>query len=282
MIRILIHGGIASFEGRHLKTDDYRISLQRIVQSAYEKLVATNAREAVIYAVQLLEDDELFNAGTGSRIQADGEIRMSASLMDSSTGIFSGVINIQAVQHPIALADHLATQSHTVLAGDEATRYARQQGIPHHSPFTEHRRAEFQRKSAQRTGTVGAVALDHTGRICAATSTGGVGWETPGRVSDSATVAGNYASKHAGVSCTGVGEQIVNDAVASRLVTRVEDGGTLVEVAERMVTESRVRNHFYGFIALDGQGAWVATQTQGQVLFAMASETGGQLFGDAD
>ena len=48
-----------------------------------------------------LEDCELFNAGTGSRIQADGEIRMSAALMDGVNNTFSGVINLQYVKNPI-------------------------------------------------------------------------------------------------------------------------------------------------------------------------------------
>jgi L-asparaginase len=34
----------------------------------------------VAYAVSLLEDDELYNAGIGSQIQSDGIIRMSAAI----------------------------------------------------------------------------------------------------------------------------------------------------------------------------------------------------------
>ena len=49
------------------------------------------------------------------------------------------------------------------------------------------------------------VALDLNGYISAGTSTGGVGGEIPGRVSDSPTVAGNYANEFAGVSATGIG-----------------------------------------------------------------------------
>ncbi len=267
---IIIHGGIASFEGEHLTTAAYQQSLQRIIARAYDRLLAEDARAAVLDAVEQLEDDELFNAGTGSRLQADGEIRMSASLMDARTGIFSAVINLQAVEHPIAVAAHLASARHTMLAGEEATRYARALGMPHHSPFTAHRREEFVRKLAKRTGTVGAVAVDATGRLCAATSTGGVGWETPGRVGDSATVAGNYASPRAGISCTGIGEQLVNHAVAARIVTRVDDGASLEMAIAKTLVEAREQGHFYGLIGLAADGQCIASQTQGQVLYAAA------------
>jgi L-asparaginase len=54
------------------------------------------------------------------------------------------------------------------------------------------------------TGTVGLRCFQiKTGKIAAATSTGGKGFEVPGRISDSATVAGNYANPFCGVSLTG-------------------------------------------------------------------------------
>ena len=76
----------------------------------------------------------------------------------------------------------------------------------------------------EKFGTVGAVALDDKGVVCVGTSTGGIGNETPGRVSDSASVAGTYADQVGGLSCTGKGEHIINQAVAAKVIYRLRDG----------------------------------------------------------
>ena len=205
---LIIHGGAGVREGNHARFDEYGVRLCSVLEQSYAVLAETNARQAVIHAVRLLEDDPLFNAGTGSRLQGDGEIRMSAALMLGGEQSFSGVINISGVEHPIDVADMLSGERHAVLAGEQATLYAHANGFAAYDPVTEYRRGEFERRIGGKSGTVGAVALDGHGKICAATSTGGVGFETPGRVSDSATVAGTYASDRVGVSCTGAGEDI--------------------------------------------------------------------------
>jgi L-asparaginase len=73
----------------------------------YKYLQTHTAAQTVVYTVSLLEDCDLFNAGTGSQIQSDGRIRMSAGLMDGKTRRFSGVINIESVKNPIQVADRL-------------------------------------------------------------------------------------------------------------------------------------------------------------------------------
>ena len=103
-------------------------------------------------------------------------------------------------------------------------------------------------------GTVGIVALDKKANIVAGTSTGGIGNETPGRVSDSPTVAGTYASSKAGVSCTGIGEQITQQAAAAKIVIRVEDGMTLSEAFSKTIIESNYFNYSFGLISLDANG----------------------------
>jgi L-asparaginase len=76
----------------------------------------------------------------------------------------------------------------------------------------------------------------------------------PGRISDSATVAGNYANEFCAVSLTGVGEDIVSGAVASKIVTRVTDGFTLEQAFEKTFEELRKIDGFAGAIAIDKNG----------------------------
>jgi L-asparaginase len=270
MPTLIIHGGAGARETGPGQSEQYAEHLQRIIQQSYPVLLHDGARAAVIHAIRLLEDDPLFNAGTGSRLQRDGVVRMSAALIDSRQQTFAGVINVERIRHPIDFADHLSRQRHTVLAGDKATTYARQSGFGEHDPVTEYRRREFEQKRPGTSGTVGAVALDVEQILCAGTSTGGIGWETPGRVSDSATVAGTYASAAARVSCTGSGEQIVHHAVAARIITRIEDGLSLPEAVDRTIAEANHRGYQYGLIGLDSQGTWSAQQTLGvTTLFAV-------------
>jgi len=109
-------------------------------------------------------------------------------------------------------------------------------------------------EAAGRKGTVGCVALDRLGNIAAATSTGGKGFEIPCRVSDSATVAGNFANACAGISCTGVGEDIVSAALAAKIVTRVTDGFTLKAACDKSFDELKVFDGFAGVIGIAANG----------------------------
>ena len=276
--RIIIHGGIKEFENLQGTEAQYTQSLGEIANNSHRILQQRGARAAVLAAVVALEDAELFNAGTGSRIQADGRIRMSAALMDGNNNVFSGVINIEYVKNPIMVAARLSQEKYPVLAGPAATRFARAHGFESHSPFTEHRLREHLSGTHGLTGTVGAVALDDDGMIFAATSTGGTGGETPGRVSDSATVAGNYASEGLAVSCTGVGENIVNLSVAARIATRQMEGQTLQQAVRKTIEEGIKLGYYFGLIALDRDGNSCVDQTLGKTLYAEAGAKGARTF----
>ncbi|MDG2180771.1 MAG: isoaspartyl peptidase/L-asparaginase [Mariniblastus sp.] len=260
--KLIIHGGAGRMEGRGFSDADYCTSLDRIVRQGFSILQEHGARVAVLNAIRLLESDTIFNAGTGSKLQRDGQVRMSAALIDSTDGIFSGVANIRNVEHPIDVADLLRSEDYHVLDGGEAMDFARQKGIPYHNPTTAHRLKEYREGLLGETGTVGAVALDSQGTICAGTSTGGVGFELPGRLGDTATVAGTYASHVAAVSCTGKGEDIVNLAVAARIVTRVQDGIELREAVQKLIDDANEKNCSFGLISLDAAGNFVVGNTQ--------------------
>ena len=267
---LIIHGGAGAREGSHVGFPRYQRSLHAIREEAWAVLMDQGARAAVLAAVRLLEDDPIFNAGLGSRLQRDGMARMSAALMDADQGIFAGVINIERVRHPIDVADALSGERHPVIAGSHATQLARDLGTDDFDPVTEHRMEEYRNQLAGDRGTVGAVALDDQGGLCAGTSTGGVGFEIPGRVSDSATVAGTYASRAAGVSCTGIGEHIVNHGAAVRVVTRVEDGVGLEQAVSRTIAEADRMGMEYGLIAVDSAGNPVAASARDVVtLYAL-------------
>ena len=268
-MKLLIHGGFFSEFSQSNETKlAKQAAMERIAKSSYEFLKTHTALETVVFAVEQLENDPLFNAGIGSQIQSDGVIRMSASLMDGNTKKFSGVINVQQVKNPIRKAENLMGVDDRVLGGEGANGYAEKNGFEAFSTEIPERRAEYESKQASlRTGTVGCVALDSNGKLAAATSTGGKGFEIPGRISDSATVAGNYANADCAVSCTGVGEDIVSGAVASKIVTRVSDGFSIEKAFNKTFDELKEFDGFAGAIGLDKEGNVFWQESHPKIVF---------------
>ncbi|OUL31799.1 isoaspartyl peptidase/L-asparaginase [Nostoc sp. 106C] len=287
--KLIIHGGAGSSLHGKGGVEAVRQALYTVVEEVYSLLISgANASEAVVQGCQLLEDNPRFNAGTGSVLQSDGQIRMSASLMDGSSGRFSGVINISRVKNPIQLAQFLQTSPDRVLSDYGSAELARELQIPSYNALTDLRlhewiqerqdnfkstmagvvaEPELVESSNARRGTIGVVALDSYGRLAAGTSTGGKGFERIGRVSDSAMPAGNYATNNAGVSCTGIGEDIIDECLAAKIVVRVTDGMSLKEAMKRSFAEAHDHKRDLGAIALDASGA-IAWGKTSQVLLA--------------
>jgi len=280
-MKIIIHGGFFSESSTNLETKIAKQkALIQIVRDSYDYLQTHSALETVVYAVSLLEDDELFNAGIGSQIQSDGKIRMSAALMDGSSMKMSGVINIEEVKNPIQVAEVLMNVDDRILGGSGATNFARRHGFESFSTEIPQRKAEYEAKlKSTGTGTVGCVALDANGKIAVATSTGGKGFEIPGRISDSATVAGNYANEFCGVSLTGVGEDIVSGAVATKIVTRVTDGFSLEAAFEKTFNELTPFDGFAGAIAIDKNGNIFHQDSHPSMVFASFDGEKEEVFG---
>ncbi len=269
-MKLIIHGGFFSESTQSEETKVLKqTALKEIIQKSYQHLLLNSAMDTAVFAVALMEDDPLFNAGLGSQIQKDGKIRMSAAVMDGCTKRFSGVLNIESIQHPIHVAKSLQMESDRVLGGEGANVFAAKTGAPFFNVETIERRQEYQnRLISSGQGTVGCVVLDKEGRLAAATSTGGKGFELSGRISDSATVAGNYANDHCAISCTGVGEDIVSCALAAKIVTRVTDGQTIEEAFKKSFHELKVFDGFAGAIGIDAHGNMYHKESHPNIVYA--------------
>ncbi|MGC9356200.1 MAG: isoaspartyl peptidase/L-asparaginase family protein, partial [Mariniphaga sp.] len=157
---------------------------------------------------------------------------------------------------------------HVLLSGKGASEFARQQGlemVKNKYFFTPSRykslkrlqKQERERTPADNTGTVGCVALDIHGNLCAGTSTGGMTNKKYGRIGDSPIIgAGNYANnKTCAVSCTGHGEYFIRLGVAHDISALMEYKN--LEVAEACQEEIRKLGELSGtggVIALDANG----------------------------
>lgn len=216
------------------------------------------ALDAVCAAVVALEDDPLFNAGTGSVLNRDGAVEMDASVMTGRELRAGGVAAIGRVRNPVLVARKVMEATpHVLLAGPAATAFARAHGFADYDPVTRASLRRFRLQAAAgMPGTVGAVALDAAGTLSAATSTGGVSLKLPGRVGDSPIPgAGNYATAHAAASATGNGELMMRTLAAKTVCDLVAAGRTAQAAAGAAVRALPIRDgESGGMIALDARG----------------------------
>jgi len=198
-------------------------------------------------------------------------------LMDGPEQKFSGVIGVSQVKNPIQIARHLQNHSSRVLSLPGAETMARELGLPVANLITAKRLEQWRllaHDEVTGSDTVGAVLWHPDQGLAAGTSTGGRGFEYPGRVTDSATVAGNYASNYAAISATGIGEEIVDDALAARLETRCRDGMSLADASHRCFAEARDKNRSYGWIAVAPEGQWAIAYTTKAMTYVVMDDQG--------
>lgn len=273
-MKILCHGGVSN-RSPNLKAK------QKDVDRAADAGMATmtqggSALDAVVEAVSIMEDSPLCNAGTGSFIQMDGQVRMDAALMDQDLNIGS-VIQISEVKNPIRVARTILDCGvHSILQGSLASDWAHRMGHAYFDPRTEQRvitwLEQWQQtrhldtyeliltlrdkvESGEMLGTVGAVALDDAGRMAAGTSTGGLKLDMPGRVGDVPLIGcGTYCNAFGAVSCTGTGERIIKVVLAKQIVDALEHGRTLEEALDAALDKMTQIQGLCGFIVVTPSG----------------------------
>ncbi len=139
---LIIHGGARGhYPATKEKAEFFKDTIRDIVEDAYKILErGGSAIEAVERATVLLEDHPIFNAGRGSKIQADGKIRMSASIMNGATQKFSSVFNVQGLRNPIVLAKKLNSAPYRNMSEKGAVAKAKEWKLEFRSPFTKGRK----------------------------------------------------------------------------------------------------------------------------------------------
>jgi beta-aspartyl-peptidase (threonine type) len=232
------------------------------------------ALDAVQAAVQVMEDSAHFNAGYGAALTENSEHELDASIMDGATLQCGAVAGVRTVKNPISLARLVMTKTrHVLLMGDGAEQFATAQGVERveNRHFdTEHRRrildevlqerartgmADGPRQREAAYGTVGCVVRDASGRLAAATSTGGMTGKRWGRVGDTPVIgAGNYADDRVAISCTGTGEQFIRHVVAHEIAARMRLAGESLEQATRALVFDTLQPDDGGLIAVDRDG----------------------------
>ncbi|KAK5650435.1 hypothetical protein RI129_001464 [Pyrocoelia pectoralis] len=268
---ILVHGGA----GTKVKDEAHlQLILEGVKNAAREgyKILTSENRsviDAVEVAVKIMELNEVFNAGRGSVLNADGEVEMDASIMVGSDLSAGAVTVVRNIEHPISLARLVMEKTdHVLLAGDGAERFAREHGVPFlpaGSLITDRRKKlwEQEKVSAKISNpevcgeTVGALAIDELGHLAAATSTGGRAKKLVGRSSDTCMIgSGTYADDNLGaVSTTGHGETVAKFCLAHAIIRDLENGKNAQQATTDCIKRMTERlNNTAGAITLSKAG----------------------------
>lgn len=249
-MRLYVHGGVS---GRTRPARDLTFA----VDAARESSSAVGAVEA---AICKLEDDPELNAGYGAVLNVAGELELDAGIADGSTGALGAVAGV-AVRNPIRLARAVLERTqHVLMAGPGAARFAVEIGLEPLMDTTPEQRSWWRTATSggpDQVDTVGAVALDERGRLCAGSSTGGVTGQMPGRVGDSPLFgAGFYASRKAAVTGTGVGELFIETLASLRAGHLIENGVAPQQACESVIAMlgERRGDAAAGLLALDDGG----------------------------
>lgn len=252
---IIVHGGAGPIRDDSLPA---RLEGCRAAAVAGWKILEQggSALNAVEASVAALEDNPLFNAGTGSTLNRLGKVEMDAAIMDGSTLRAGAVAAVSGIKNPIRLARRILEDGrHVMLAGEGAVGFAREIGFPACAPeslVVQRERTRWEEKH----GTVGCVAFDAGGALAVATSTGGIFNKLPGRVGDSPLIGcGTYANDRGGVSCTGHGEAIIRVVLAKTATEFLKDGADAAAAAKRAVDWLAAKTgSIGGLILIDRQG----------------------------
>ncbi len=286
-IAIIVHGGAGNIDPE--RVEGAQEGCREAVLVGWNILQAGgSALDAVEAAVRALEDNPMFNAGTGACLTSDGNIELDAGIMEGHTLRVGAVAGVELIKNPVSLARKVLESPHVLLVGKGAQEFAQEQGIPlcafedlvterqyriwlenkasASGELRHHRREVGSLKARQEEhDTVGAAAVDTTGTLAAATSTGGIHYKYPGRVGDSPLVGcGFYADENAAVSCTGFGEDFIRLLIAKRAADFVGRGDTAREAAEEAIVLLST--------SAEGMGGLIVADRKGDVGFARNSQ----------
>jgi L-asparaginase / beta-aspartyl-peptidase len=281
-LTLIVHGGAGT-----LRTEieqAAREGVERALASGWKILQSGRpAMDACEEAIVELENNPVFDAGTGAHLNRDGNAQLDAILMDGATLQSGAVGAVERIRNPIRLARRILEKGqHSFLVGPGAEQFALESGMLLCDPaelVTPYERQRWAAKAAESEprGTVGAVAMDAAGNLCAGTSTGGTFFKHPGRIGDSPIIGcGCYADNDAAaVSSTGHGEsimKIVMAKTASDFVAAGHDAQAAADAAIKLL--SRRTAGAGGLIIVDRSGRFGASFSTPNMTWAAKTTMG--------
>jgi N4-(beta-N-acetylglucosaminyl)-L-asparaginase len=235
--------------------------------------------DAVIAGVAIVEaDPNDHSVGLGGTPNEDGVVELDASVMHGRTHGGAGVAGLRNIVHPAAVARTIMKKTrHVLLVGDNALKFAKEQGFPETDLLTpETRRAWLAWKEERFRGsrypiplaqlepvvrdlverpvhgTIHCSAIDTHGDMGSVTTTSGLGYKVPGRVGDSPILGAGLFLDNAVGSCgsVGLGELNLLNCASFLVVENLRRGmkpkdaliATCKQIVETTSRDPRFRN----------------------------------------
>jgi len=251
-----LHGGAGAVAGRNY--DAVQEHLRNLTQACETRLASgCDALDVVEFAVTELESCGMYVAGRGSAPNTAGYVELDASIMHGPSREAGSVAALPGFESPIQVARGVMEKTpHVLLAGLGAKAFARNNGYAEVSDPDNYYVipvgvAEEDLVNSSVHGTVGAVALDQSGALAAATSTGGTFGKLEGRVGDTALIGpGTWADDDIAISCTGTGEHIIRAGGALSIACAFKSGVELDAAVNDMLGEVKRLGGDAGVIAV--------------------------------
>jgi L-asparaginase / beta-aspartyl-peptidase len=284
---LAIHGGAGVMKREKMSPErqkEYMLHLNNAMMRGDSVLRnGGSSTEAVVATITYLENCPLFNAGKGAVFTWEGKNELDASIMEGTALKAGAVASVRTVKNPIKAAQAVMDHSeHVLLSGKGAEEFARKQNLEMVSNryfFTKERYTALKslkkqnraRNSSDNHGTVGCVALDRYGNLCAGTSTGGMNGKRFGRIGDTPLIgAGTWAdNRSCAVSCTGHGEYFIRLGIAHDVASQMEYLHIPIEKA--------AENAIQKLTGLGGTGGLIAVDREGNI--SMPFNTSGMFRG---
>lgn len=275
MFGLIVHGGCHELIPSDQEKSSANNGVRTYGEIGYRMLSeGCSAIDAVEKVISLMEDDPIFDAGTGSFRNLKGIAEMDAMLMDSDENC-GAVHCIQKVKNPIQVARAVMEKTpHVILSGNGAVEFARSQGFQEYDPALSDaknpsedingrermvRDIQYYSSEIDRINhvfsTVGVVAMDTSGMIAAGTSTGGIRMKMPGRVGDSAIPgSGTYCTRNIGLSATGEGDKILKMCLSYQAAQDYINTGNLADSLRKNIERASKADCVCGLIAIARNG----------------------------
>ena len=148
---IIIHGGASPIDPKGEALNEALASISNMADACMKDLInGATAIKIVVKCLEMLENDEKFNAGIGSALQSDGLPRLTSSIMDGSKQNLSGVISVPYLSNPSKLAEKLQKRNAKILTSARVQNFLpRELKLPISSNLTEKRSKRWLNKMEQ-------------------------------------------------------------------------------------------------------------------------------------
>lgn len=244
-----------------------------------------SSEAAIAVAIDAEDNPEVETVGYGGIPNRNGETELDAAVMNGDDFSVGAVLAICGYRNPSKIAERVRTHcNHNVLAGRGAEDFAVEQGFKKDILLTP---AAIERWNRDRNSgdpghdTIGAVAVDDSGKVFTATSTSGLAFKHKGRIGDSPLIgSGFYADSSVGGACaTGVGEDIMRGCLCYEIVRLIKDGMLPAKACEKALLELHIRLIKSGrkvgnmaVVCADIYGNWGGCANHDNYTFAVASK----------